>query len=402
MREVMDGLEKARTGRQRLALATVVRTENSAPRMIGTSMLVTEAGQPVGSVSGGCVEAAVMAAASDVLATGVPELHRFGISDDTGFEIGLTCGGTIEIFVQPYEPAARPDFASLQHARGANVDCAMVTVFEGPDELLGRSEVILRDHEDWRLLEGMGLAEEFSAEAFRNVHEAIAGGHTTSVRIQSGDETLGDISLLVDVYRSPRKLLIFGAIDFTTSLAELGRFLGFHVIVCDARSVFATAERIPAAHEIVIEQPWRYLNRQIAANGLPRDTAVCVLTHDEKFDIPVLDVALKHGFSYVGAMGSRRTDHKRRDQLADLGHTPATMASMRSPIGLDLGARTPNETALSIMAEILAVATQTSGLPLNVIDVPIHASRDTSGGRAGPGHRAADYWTPECSLLQAP
>lgn len=395
MREVMKGLERAQATGECLALATVVRTEKSAPRAIGTSMFVTESGQPVGSVSGGCVEAAVMAAAEDVLESGMPELHSFGISDDLGLEIGLTCGGTIEILIQPYEPATRSDFAALQQALASNIDCAMVTVFDGPQGLPGRSELVLRGEEVSGLLDGAGLSTQTVDEASRRVADALAKGRSASIRVA------GVVSMLIDVYKSPRNLLIFGAIDFTTSLAELGRFLGFHVIVCDARSVFATPERIPAAHQIVIEQPWRYLERQINEKSLPLDTAVCVLTHDSKFDIPVLDMALKHGFSYVGAMGSRRTDGERRGKLTSMGHGSETLSSLRSPIGLDLGARTPHETALSIMAEIVASTSGTSGLPLHRIDVPIHERDEAAAGTTGSLASKAGHWAPDCTDVQS-
>lgn len=181
--------------------------------------------------------------------------------------------------------------------------------------------------------------------------------------------------MLIDVYRPARRLLIFGgAIDFSASLAQLGgAFLGFHVTVCDARSVFATAERIPAAHEIVVDQPARYLQEEIALGRLaPPDAAICVLTHDAKFDVPVLDVALRHGFAYIGAMGSRRTASDRRERLIGLGHTDRSVGPLRSPIGLGLSASTPAETAVSIMAEIIAARNQSSGLPLAHTSEPIH------------------------------
>ncbi|MFJ5958370.1 XdhC family protein [Paenarthrobacter sp. NPDC092416] len=373
MRDVMEVLEQAMQGDHRMALATVVRTEGSAPRAVGTSMVISDDGTPTGSVSGGCVEASVLESAADVLATGVPELHRFGITDDDGLSIGLTCGGTIEIFIQPYAPASCPDFVALQQALRENLPCAMVTVFDGPPDLVGRSELVLQDADVSKLFDG-GVVSPASVGAARDaVQKAIASETTLPVTLPSTD-TEAFVSLLIDVYRPPRRLVIFGAIDFSASLAHLGSFLGFHVTVCDARAVFATAQRIPAAHEIVVDQPDRYLRQEIAQGKLARDSVICVLTHDAKFDIPVLDVALRHGFDYIGAMGSRRTARDRRDRLMSLGHTADTLASLRSPIGLDLSAGTAAETAVSIMSEVIAAKGRSSGLPLSQTTDPIHRS----------------------------
>ncbi|MGO4246809.1 XdhC family protein [Paenarthrobacter sp. RAF54_2] len=372
MHEVMEVLEESWRTERRVALATVVRTEGSAPRAVGTSMLVTEDGSPVGSVSGGCVEASVMEAAAGVLASGVPELHRFGISDDDGFGIGLTCGGSVEIFIQTYDPASCPDFASLQRALDENLPCAMVTIFDGAPSLVGRSELVLHNAEIEGLFADTVLAPDALRAAGDAVQEAIASGITTSVPLPAGTGTDKPLSLLIDVYRPARRLIIFGAIDFSASLAQLGAFLGFHVTVCDARAIFATAKRIPSAHEIVIDQPARYLQKELALGKLAPDAAICVLTHDAKFDVPVLDVALRHGFAYIGAMGSRRTAADRRERLMGLGHTDQSLAPLRSPIGLDLSASTPAETAVSIMAEIIAAKNQTSGLPLAHTSEPIH------------------------------
>ncbi|MBP2265990.1 xanthine dehydrogenase accessory factor [Pseudarthrobacter sp. PvP004] len=372
MREVMETLEKSLPGDQHVALATVVRTEGSAPRAVGTSMLVTEDGSPVGSVSGGCIEASVIEAAAGVLASGVPELHRFGISDDDGFGVGLTCGGSVEIFIQKYAPASCPQFASLQRALNENLPCAMVTIFDGGPELVGRSELVLQTADIEELFEGSVLAPDAVRAAGVAVREAIASGSTTSVTLLADAGTVKPLSLLIDVHRPARRLLIFGAIDFSVSLAQLGAFLGFHITVCDARAVFATAERIPSAHEIVVDQPARYLQKEIALGRLATDAAICVLTHDAKFDVPVLDVALRHGFAYIGAMGSRRTASDRRERLIGLGHTDRSVAPLRSPIGLGLSASTPAETAVSIMAEIIAAKNQSSGLPLAHTSEPIH------------------------------
>ncbi|MET3370852.1 UNVERIFIED_CONTAM: xanthine dehydrogenase accessory factor [Jeotgalibacillus campisalis] len=380
MREVMETLENSLPSDQHVALATVVRTEGSAPRAMGTSMLVTDDGSPVGSVSGGCIEASVIEAAAGVLASGVPELHRFGISDDDGFGIGLTCGGSVEIFIQKYAPASSRHFALLKKALEEKLPCAMVTIFDGVPGLVGRSELVLQAAEIEELFVGQSLAPDVVRAAGGAVQEAIASGSTTSVTLVADAGTEESLSVLIDVYRPARRLLIFGAIDFSASLAQLGAFLGFHVTVCDARAVFATAERIPSAHEIVVDQPARYLQAEITRGRLASDAAICVLTHDAKFDVPVLDVALRHGFEYIGAMGSRRTARDRRERLINLGHTDRTVAPLRSPIGLGLSASTPAETAVSIMAEIIATRNQSSGLPLAHTSEPIHRGALESAG----------------------
>ncbi|WP_416417279.1 XdhC family protein [Paenarthrobacter aromaticivorans] len=376
----MEVLEQASRRGRRVALATVVRTEGSAPRVVGTSMVVSDDGALFGSVSGGCVEASVFEAARDVLASGKPELHRFGISDDDSFAIGLTCGGTIEIFIQPFTPDSFPHYAALQLALRENLPCAMVTIFDGPPELVGNSELVL-EGEEFRELFGVGeLPPDLVSAAAVAVQDAIASGTTMPFTLPAVVGMGLPLSLLIDAYRPPRRLLIVGAIDFSASLAELGAFLGFRVTVCDARAVFATAERIPAAHEIVVDQPGRYLRQEIARGRIARDSAICVLTHDAKFDVPVLDEALRHGFAYIGAMGSRRTARDRRARLILAGHTEETLAPLRSPIGLDLSAATSAETAVSIMAEIIASKNRASGLPLSQTNQPIHKGAPTLDG----------------------
>ncbi|NWL28233.1 xanthine dehydrogenase [Paenarthrobacter ureafaciens] len=380
MREVMEALNEAFSDGRRVAMATVVRTQGSTPRAVGTSMLVTGEGSPIGSVSGGCIEASVIEQAATVLATGVPELLHFGMSDDDGFSIGLTCGGSVDIFVQAFERATCPGFASLQKALVENLPCAMVTIFEGAPELLGRSGLVHQGSAITPLFAGAGFAWDVVQAADSAVQEAIASGRSTSVTLPAVTGSDERLSLLIDVFRPARRLVIFGAVDFSASLARLGAFLGFHVTVCDARAVFATPERLPSAHDVVVDQPARYLQKEIALGRLGPDAAICVLTHDAKFDVPVLDVALREGFAYIGAMGSRRTANDRRGRLLALGHTERSLARLRSPIGLDLSASTPEETAISIMAEVIAARHQASALPLAFTSDPIHK---------GLGERAA-------------
>ncbi|MEV0251202.1 XdhC family protein [Nocardia sp. NPDC050712] len=304
------------------ALATVIGTSGSAPRQPGAAMAVSADGQVVGSVSGGCVEAAVHQLCLDALESGRAVRQRFGYSDDDAFAVGLTCGGEVEIFVHPAPGAAlAPAVAALARSEP-------VTVVRALDSA-ARTTVILGEP-----------------------------SHETCLR---GAE-------FVETYSSPPRMLIFGAIDYAAALAALGRFLGYRVTVCDARAVFTTPDRFPEAHEVVVDWPDRYL-RSVTVDAR---TVVCVLTHDAKFDLPLLEVALRLPVGYVGAMGSRRTHDDRLLRLRESGLTEGELGRLRSPIGLDLGGRTPAETALSIAAEIIAEVRGGTAAPLALLDGAIH------------------------------
>ncbi|MEV5176932.1 XdhC/CoxI family protein [Streptomyces flaveolus] len=345
------------------AVATVVSTSGSAPRPPGAAMAVDSSGNAVGSISGGCVEGAVYELCRQVLAGHGPVLEHFGYGEDDAFAVGLTCGGTLDVFVQRVVPAEQPEITAALAASVARGSVALTRVVAGPAHLLGRAMLVRQDGEAVGTLDG-GDLDRWAA------HEAgalLGAGVTGLVHHLCGDET---VTLLVESRTKTPRLLVFGAIDFAAALSRVGALLGYQVTVCDARPVFATPARFPAAHEVVVDWPHRYL----ASTPTDARTVVCVLTHDPKFDIPLLTRALRMPLGYVGAMGSRRTHEQRLRLLAEAGLGPDRLDRLHSPIGLDLGAHTPEETALSIMAEVVAHRNGASGLPLRQLDGPVHGS----------------------------
>ncbi|GAA5188280.1 XdhC family protein [Rugosimonospora acidiphila] len=348
-----------------VGMATVVATWRSSPRPAGATMLVGPDGTAVGSVSGGCVEGAVYELAQEVVGSGMPVLRRYGISDDDAFAIGLTCGGIIDVHVERVDPAGFPEFGEVAASIRAEVPVAVVTCVAvggspgatgspggGPDPQgrLGRRLIVWQD----RTAGSLGT-ERLDAAAVDDVRGMLATGRTGTLRYGYDGQRRGDeLTLFVSAYASPPRMIVFGAIDFAAAVARVGAFLGYRVTVCDARPVFATKRRFPEAHEVVVAWPHRYLRGEADAGRVDVRTVVCVLTHDPKFDVPVLEVALRLPLAYVGAMGSRRTHDDRLDRLRAAGLTEDELAALASPVGLDLGARTPEETAVSIAAEIIA------------------------------------------------
>jgi xanthine dehydrogenase accessory factor len=355
------------------ALATVVSVTGSAPRPPGAALAVDETGTVVGSVSGGCIESAVYKLCLETLETGRPVLHRFGYSNDDAFAVGLTCGGALDILVTPIRRTdpARPALRAALDAAADGRTTALVRVADGPAELQGRGALTVRPDGTYEgTLHG---TDALDATAAAEAAALLAEGRTATVCIGTGGGVCGEpVTLLVESAAVPPRMLVFGAIDFAAALVRAGRFLNFHVTVCDARSVFTTPARFPDAHDIVVDWPHRYLGAEAGAGRLDSRTAVCVLTHDPKFDVPLLELALRLPVGYVGAMGSRRTHTDRLARLREQGVTEAALARLRSPIGLDLGARTPEETALSIAAEIVAIRHGGSGAPLTGARIPIH------------------------------
>ena len=349
MREIAGRLRSWHRAGVRYALATVIAVGGSAPRRPGAAMAVAEDGEAVGSVSGGCVEGAVYELCQEVLKSGVAVRESFGYSDDTAFAVGLTCGGTVEVFVQPSPllPVVEDVSAGSPVAVAHVLNDSGATLAIRPEGHLGGS--------------GMADVDAVVVAEARAMLESGATG-VFSVRCHPG------LEVFVASYATRPRLLVFGAIDYTGAVASLGRFLGYRVTVCDARAVFATPARFPDAHEVVVDWPHRYL----AATEVDSRTAVVVLTHDPKFDVPLLKVALRLPVAYIGAMGSRRTHAERLERLREAGLSEAELARLHSPIGLDLGARTPEETAVSIMAEVVAGRRGGSALPLRQIEGPLH------------------------------
>jgi xanthine dehydrogenase accessory factor len=306
VRDVLETLERWLAQGTRVATATVVKTERSAPRQPGAVLAVSEGGEVVGSVTGGCVEPAVFEEARAVLAGGPPRLVTYGIADEQAFEVGLPCGGTVHIFLS----LARRDLVEeLAAAVRAEKSVALATTISGPRA------------GDQRLTPLDGHLEP-----------AI-----------EGDEFVLPFAPRPSMY-------VFGAVDHAAAVASVGRFLGYRVTVCDARAKFVTEERFPDVDELVVEWPDRFLARA----PVDERTVVCVLTHDHKFDIPLLKVALATPAGYIGAMGARRTNAERAERLREEGVSEEALARIRAPIGLDIGSRTPEEVAVAVGAEIVA------------------------------------------------
>ncbi|MEU3100522.1 XdhC/CoxI family protein [Streptomyces griseoflavus] len=350
------------------AVATVVAAVGSAPRPPGAALAVDTDGTAVGSVSGGCVEGAVYELCEQALRDGDVVLQRFGYSDEDAFAVGLTCGGAIDVLVTPVRAAdpARPVLAAALTAAARGEAVAVARIVGGPAELTRRA-LTLRP--DGSYEGGFGDRPELDRTVAAEAGALLDAGRTGTLEIGERDARRGaPLTVLVESSVPPPRMIVFGAIDFAAALVRVGKFLGHHVTVCDARPVFATRARFPEADEIVVEWPHTYLER----TSVDARTVLCVLTHDAKFDVPLLKLALRLPVAYVGAMGSRRTHLDRTARLRGVGVTDRELARLRSPIGLDLGARTPEETALSIAAEIVANRRGGSGTSLTGAHTPIH------------------------------
>ncbi|MFD5477764.1 XdhC family protein [Streptomyces hawaiiensis] len=347
------------------AVATVVAVGGSAPRPPGAALAVSADGAAIGSVSGGCVEAAVYDLCLQALQDGETRVERFGYSDEDAFAVGLTCGGTIDVMITPFTGGRTVEEAALAAAARAE-PVALARVVRGPAGLLGRA---LLARPDGSYDGGLGGDPDLDRSVLDRARALLDTGRTGAVELsEDGSHCPGGLTLLVESAVPPPRMIVFGAIDFAAALVRAGGFLGYHVTVCDARPVFATRARFPEADEIVVDWPDRYL-RRTETDGR---TVLCVLTHDAKFDIPLLTEALRLPVAYVGAMGSRRTHEDRNRRLREAGVSERELARLRSPIGLDLGARTPEETAVSIAAEIVAARHGGTGAPLTGSATPIH------------------------------
>ncbi len=382
MREIIDAVVEWKKIGKRFALATVVGTEGSSPRDIGATMAVSENAEVVGSVSGGCVEGAVVTealaalGADEVLlrslgvigSTSTPltcaRTLEYGYSDDEAFAVGLTCGGTLYIMVQPNPPEYLEEVAQLLKDKTPFV---LASVFASEEEA-GESEYFAKMNKDVAMPE---VGAQILIRANGTVHGTLGNDDLDRVVKRDGEALLSlgrsarrhygrlgqsraqEIGVLYDVYAPPAKMVIFGAVDFSAALSRIAKVLGFEVTVCDARPLFATAERFPEADEVVVDWPDKYLAK-IGSNLGPKD-ALCVLTHDPKFDVPAIKSALATEVGYIGAMGSRRTHEERMKRLLEVGISEKEVNErVNGPIGIDIGARTPEETAVSIVAEIIA------------------------------------------------
>ena len=335
MREILTELERWRSQGDRIAMARVVATRRSAPRPIGSKLIVSEHGELAGSVSGGCVESEVVETAREVLAGGEPRLLTYGISDDQALSVGLPCGGEIDVWIDEPDPALLQQLADVAREE--------------------RRAVFFVDLDD--------ASERLVPEGDNDVaDDLIRAGHSKVVELHGR-------RLFADVFGPPPRLLVYGAVDTADALCAAARNIGWRTIVADARARFATRERLPHADEIIVAWP----EETLAQVQPDHATAIVVLTHDDKFDIPMLTGALASEAFYVGALGSRRNQERRRDLLLEAGLDETTVERISGPAGLDIGAHTPAETALSMLAEILAVRADRNGGRLKDSSGRIHA-----------------------------
>ncbi len=373
MIELLDDLDRWHAAGQRVALARVVDIDGSGPRMPGAAMAVSEDGEVAGSVSGGCVEGAVVTEALELLTTGARRVVSFGYGDDDAFAVGLTCGGTVHLFLEPLPApgATTPDqalYAALADALRSHRPAVLATVIEGPHT---GSKLLLEP-------DGPAIGTLGDTDLDRVVGRDALGELDTGTNIvrhygEHGEARETAVSVFIESFAPPPRLLVFGAVDFTKALVRVAKVLGYHVTVCDAREVFATTRRFPQADEVVVDWPHRLVER-IQAEGPPlgpRD-AVCVLTHDHKFDIPAIRTVLGTDVGYLGAMGSRRTHGERVERLHAEGVSDDEVRRIMAPIGLDIGGRTPEETAVAICAEMIATRTGRHAPNLRDAAGPIH------------------------------
>jgi xanthine dehydrogenase accessory factor len=335
VRELLADLDRWHARGERVALARVVATRRSAPRPVGSKLAVSEGGELAGSVSGGCVENEVYEAAREVLRGGLPRLLTYGISDDLALSVGLPCGGEIDVWID------EPDAALLER---------LAKIVRSDDHAVFLTD--LEDGSQRLVLQGEGP----DADAL----------------IRAGQSRIVDVEgrrLFADVFGPPPRLFVYGAVDTAEALCAAAKAIGWRTIVGDARAKFATRERIPSADELLVAWP----EDALATVQPDHATAIVVLTHDDKFDVPLLVGALSGDAFYVGALGSRRNQERRRGRLLEAGVDESALDRISGPAGLDIGAQTPAETAVSILGEIMAVRAGRDGGPLRHAAGRIHA-----------------------------
>ncbi|MFE5209834.1 XdhC family protein [Streptomyces sp. NPDC056600] len=418
------------------AVALLVEAHGSAPRRPGAAMAVGADRAVAGSLSGGCVEGAVYEAGLAVLADGIPQVHVFGVGDEDAFAVGLTCGGTLRVLVRAYrgageraalldvleaaergeavalatvvdtapaaEPPGRGGAAGEDGGRGegggeiradgaVGGDGPAVGVAVGaqlavrPDGTVAHGDGGTGTHGDGGTVadgdggtlpqgdDAWGGAPELARAVAQDARALLsAGGDALRRYGPRGERRREETAVFVRSFTPPPRMLVFGAIDHAAATARMGAFLGYRVTVCDARPVFATPERFPMADEVVRAWPSDYL----AATEVDARTVICVLTHDPRFDVPLLVEAVRTPAAYIGVMGSRRIHAERTARLREAGVDEAALRRLASPIGLDLGAVTPEETAVSIAAEIVRTRRGGTALPLSALDGPIHRPAD--------------------------
>lgn len=381
MREILDELTTWWERSETVGLATVINTSRSAPRDPGASMVVGPEGTVHGSVSGGCVEGAVYELAQEVMADGAPVLEHYGFSDTDAFAVGLTCGGELDVFVERVNRATFPELSSVADDIRSGRYVALATLVDHPDPSWRGRHLAVHPTESGAATTGTLGSDRTDAAVSADALGLLAAGHHGLLSYGPDGQRLGEgMRVFVQSFAPPPRMLVFGAIDFASAVAAAGSFLGYQVTVCDARAVFATTARFPDADEVVVDWPHRYLAEESRMGRVDQRSVIAVLTHDPKFDVPLLQVALSLPSAYIGVMGSRRTHEDRLDRLRRAGIDEAQLNRLSSPIGLDLGARTPEETAISIAADIIASKWGGTGLPLRATTGAIHHPMSVSRG----------------------
>ena len=338
MRDILPDLVRWHgEGSQSIALATVIQTWGSSPRRAGAKMAMTPDGKITGSVSGGCVEGAVIEAGMEVLNSNRPQMLHFGVADETAWEVGLACGGSIDIFVQPLNLEI---FNSLRSLLSQEQPAASLTVIRGPEELLGREMLFLPNGD----VSG-AINDELDATALSMAEQALAQGKSQRASLNE------EVEVFVEVILPPPTVIAVGGVHITIALMALAKTLGYRTVVIDPRSAFGNETRFSQVDQLIQHWP------EEAFQQIPitRSTAIAMLTHDPKLDDPALKIALSSPAFYVGALGSKTTQTKRRQRLLGEGLTESQLRRLHGPIGLGIGAGTPEEIAMSIMAEIVAV-----------------------------------------------
>jgi len=326
MRDILPILQRWTGEGQAVALGSVIERIGSAPRDPGAALAVSASGEVAGSVTGGCVEPAVIREATEVLNGSPGRICRYGLTDDDGFDVGLSCGGTIAVAVYALDPDLVP---SLAEAVESDTPAALTVRLA--EQRFGEQRLV------------MGARGEAADPVEAAARSLLELGESGVVETASGE------LLFVESYAPRPDLYVFGASDHVAAVARMGKFLGYRVTVCDPRGAFVTAERFPDADELVTEWPDRFLETA----PVDARTAICMMTHDLKFDVPALKRALQTGAGYIGAIGSEKTRTEREARLRDEGVGEADLARLHAPIGIQIGARTPEEVAVTIAAQLI-------------------------------------------------
>lgn len=333
MREISTSLQQWLAAGRATAIATVIKTWGSSPRPAGAKMAINDHGEFVGSVSGGCVETAVIEAAREVIQTGKPRLLQFGVSNEQAWEVGLSCGGKIEVFVTK-------EFCNhYLNQLERNEPFVVAAIVRGDEALLGR-RLLLR--QDGTVLGD--IADEAIIAAVREQAQSLFS------KASSTSLPVGECELFVESCFPPPKLIIIGAVHVAVPLVAMARALDFTIILIDPRGAFATAERFAHIDQLISKWP----DEALVELGIDASTCIVILTHDPKIDDPAIKLALQHAPAFLGVLGSRRTHEKRLQRLRADGLSEEQLAQIHAPIGLDIGARSPAEIAVSILAEIVA------------------------------------------------